>query len=109
MDGEHLLGIYACIADLTRQMLAAARSEEWETLIALEETCGAEFARLKASEDGSQRDAQYQRAKAELIRSALENEDQIRLLVKPWQVQLLAMIGHSGQQRRLHQTYAART
>ena len=106
MNGEHLLGIYSGIAELTRQMLAAARTAEWDALIALETTCGEEYARLKAAEDGFKRDAQYQRAKAALIQSALENDAQIRLLVSPWQAQLLAMIGHSGQHRRLEETYA---
>ena len=106
MDGDHILTIYSGIADLTRQMLAAARAGEWDTLIALEKACSAHFARLLAGEDNRPRNAEYQRRKAELIRSVLDDDAQIRLLVEPWQAQLSALIGHNGQQRRLRQTYA---
>ena len=106
MDGGHLLALYAGIARLTRQMLAAARAGEWDTLIALGQACSVHFARLQASEDNLPRDAKYQLAKGELIRGVLDNDAEIRLLVEPWQAQLLALIGHNGQRRRLHETYA---
>jgi hypothetical protein len=105
MDGGHLLALYAGIAELTRQMLAAARADEWETTIALGQACSVHLARLAASEDNLPRDAGYQHAKGELIRSALDNDAEIRLLVEPLQAQLLALIGHNGQRRRLHDTY----
>ena len=105
MDGDHILIIYSSIADLTGQMLAAARLGAWDTLIALEKACSAHFARLLADEDGRARDAEHQRRKGELIRGVLDDDAQIRLLVEPWQAQLAALIGHNGQQRRLRQTY----
>ena len=105
MDGEQILMIYSGIADLTRQMLAAARIGAWDTLVALENACSAHFARLLAREDSHPRDAGYQRRKAELIRSVLDDDAQIRLLVEPWQARLAELIGHNGQQRRLRQAY----
>ena len=105
MNGDQVLSIYASIADLTRQMLAAARIDAWDTLIALEKACSAHFARLLAGEDNRPRDAGYQRRKSELIRSVLADDAQIRLLVEPWQARLAALLGHNGQQRRLRQTY----
>ena len=107
MDGDYILMVYAGIADLTRQMLAAARSGDWDTLIALEKACSAHFARLAADDDGTPRDADYQRRKAELIRSVLDDDAQIRLLVEPWQARLSALIGDAGQQRRLRAAYAS--
>ena len=108
MDDDLELAIYAGIARLTGQMLAAARSNEWDTLIALEKACSTHFARLLAKEDGRPRDAQYQRRKAELIRGVLDDDAAIRLLVEPWQAQLLAMLGSTKHQRRLHETYVTR-
>ena len=105
MEGDHILIIYSSIADLTAQMLAAARLGAWDTLIGLEKACSTHFAQLLADDDSRPRDAAHQRRKGELIRSVLDDDAQIRLLVEPWQVQLAALIGHNGQQRRLRQTY----
>ena len=107
MDDDLELAIYAGIARLTGQMLAAARSNEWDTLIALEKACSTHFARLLAKEDGRPRDAQYQRRKSELIRGVLDDDAAIRLLVEPWQARLSTLLDHHGQQRRLQQTYIA--
>ena len=106
MDDDLVLAIYIRIADLTRQMLAAARIGEWDRLIALERACSTLFARLPAVEDDRPHSAEYQRRKAELIRGVLDDDAQIRMLVEPWQARLSALIDHHGQQRRLQQTYA---
>ena len=105
MDGDHILAIYSDITDLTGEMLVAAHSGAWDTLITLEKACSAHFARLLASEDGGSRDAGYQRRKGALIRKVLDDDAQIRLLVEPWQARLAELIGHNGQQRRLRQAY----
>ena len=105
MNGDHILIAYSSIADLTAQMLAAARLGAWDTLIALERECSAHFAQLLEDDDSLPRDAAHQRRKGELIRSVLDHDAQIRLLVEPWQVQLAALIGHNGQVQRLRQTY----
>ena len=107
MDDDLELELYSGIANLTRQMLAAARVGEWDTLIALEKACSTHFARLLAKEDGRPRDAQYQRRKSELIRGVLDDDAAIRLLVEPWQARLSTLLDHHGQQRRLQQTYTA--
>ena len=107
MQDDPALALYSGIADLTRQMLAAARAGDWDTLIALEKACGAEFARLLAGENGLPRDAEYQRRKADLIRGVLADDAQIRLLVEPWQARLAHLLGDSRQKQLLRRTYAS--
>ena len=105
MNGNQILAIYEEISRTTGQMLAAARSDDWDGLVALEKDCSGMFARLFEAEDGAPRDAEFQRRKGELIRGVLADDAQIRLLVEPWLVQLTAMIGSTRQQNRLSRAY----
>jgi len=106
MDGDrYILSIYESISRLTRQMLAAARSSDWDQLVALEKNCYAMFAQLFASTDGRPRSAEFRRRKTELICGVLDDDAQIRMLVEPWLVNLSALIGNTRQQTRLSQAY----
>ena len=105
MNGNHILAIYEDISRTTRRMLAAARGDDWDALVALETDCSAMFARLFETEDGALRDTEFQRRKGELIRGVLADDAQIRLLVEPWLAQLTTMIGSTRQQSRLNEAY----
>jgi flagellar protein FliT len=107
MNDEAILSVYQRIAELTEQMLAAARGSDWDTLLHLEHECRALFAQLSDGEDERVRDANFQRRKANLIRGVLDDDAQIRLLVEPWLAHLSELIGHTGRQRRLSDTYRA--
>ena len=107
VSGNQILAIYEDISGTTRQMLAAARSDDWDGLVTLEKDCSAMFARLFETEDGAPRDAEFQRRKGELIRGVLANDAQIRVLVQPWLIQLTAMIGSTRQESRLGSAYEA--
>lgn len=107
MNDDHILMTYERISLLTQQMLTAARSGEWDILVGLERDCSALFARLFSDENNRPRSADFQRHKAQLIRSVLDDDAEIRLLVDPWLTQLSALIGHTDHQRRLSQAYRA--
>ena len=107
MSDDLILTTYEHIARLTAQMLAAARSGEWDVLVALERDCSALFARLFSGEEEQPRSAEFQHRKARLIRGILDDDAEIRLLVEPWLNQLSQLIGHAGRERRLIQTYRA--
>ena len=105
MNEEQILATYASIARLTGQMLAAARAGAWDLLVALEKDCSALFARLFNFDDNQTRSHEFQRRKALLIRGVLDDDAEIRLLVEPWLAQLADLIGHTGRERRVAQTY----
>ena len=107
MSADTILAIYEDISRITRQMLEAARSDDWDQLVDLEKNCSARFAHLFELEDGSARDDEFRRRKGELIRDVLRDDAQIRLLVEPWLAHLSAMIGTTRQQGRLNQAYGA--
>ena len=105
MIEEQILSAYQDISRLTGQMLAVARNSEWDALVALERECSGIFAQLLNHDQEVPRSNDFQRRKAELIRGALDNDAEIRLLVEPWLTHLSELIGHSGRQPRLAQTY----
>jgi flagellar protein FliT len=107
MSDDQILLTYESISRVTKQMLAAARGGDWDALVRLERDCSAHFARLFSGEDERPRSAEFQSRKAQLIRSVLDDDARIRLLVEPWLEQLSALLCHSGQQRRLAQAYRA--
>ncbi len=105
MNEEQILSTYQNISYLTARMLAVARNGEWDALVALERECSGLFARLLDNEQELPRSNDFQRRKAESIRSALDNDAAIRLLVEPWLAHLSELIGHTGRQHRLAQAY----
>ena len=107
MNEDYILVTYESISRITKQMLAAARDGDWDTLVQRERDCSGLFARLVGGEDDRPRSAEFQCRKAELIRTVLDDDAEIRLLVEPWLNQLSALIGHTGHQRQLAQAYRA--
>jgi len=107
MNEDHILMTYEGISRVTKQMLAAARDSDWDALIQLERDCSGLFSRLMTGEDECPRSAQFQHRKAQLIRTVLDDDAEIRLLVEPWLTQLSSLIGHTGHQRKLSQAYRA--
>lgn len=105
MNGAQILAQYGEIAQLTRNMLAAARAAEWERLVELERTCSSYFARLFESGAAQPADATFINRKAALIRGILDDDAEIRLLVEPWLAQLSLLIGNTQQQSRLQRAY----
>jgi flagellar protein FliT len=104
-DGHYIIAQYTEIAAITKRMLDAARSSEWDTLCDLERDCGKYFERLLESGEEQPDDNHYRSRKAALIRGILDDDAEIRLLVEPWLAQLSQLIGSTQQQSRLHNAY----
>ncbi len=107
MQGEHILAQYTAIAQLTRNMLDAARESNWDKLVELERGCGAYFARLFEAGSTPPDDPAFVSRKAALIHGILNDDAAIRLLVEPWLAQLSLLIGNTQQQSRLQRAYRA--
>jgi flagellar protein FliT len=105
MNGAQIIAEYSEIAAITRRMLEAARSSEWDNLIELERGCGRHFARLFEIGGAQPDDPDYRSRKAALIRGILDDDAEIRLLVEPWLAQLSTLIGSTQQQSRLQRAY----
>ena len=53
MNSTEVLSLYESVSDLTGQMVAAARSRDWESLVELESSCARRIEALKAGEPPS--------------------------------------------------------
>ncbi len=104
MDNHQIMAIYEDAAGLTREMLGAARAEQWDDVAAKEKLCTEKLAALPSAMP-AQPDPLHQRRKAELIRSMLDDNAEIRVLAEPWLARLSELIGSTRQQSRLHHMY----
>jgi len=101
-----ILGYYEQVRDASSQMLQAARSNDWDALVAGEERCAAIIGKLQAcSDDVGRLDANAKKRTHEIIRAILANDAEIRDLTQPWLRQLESHLGASRMSRRIANTY----
>ncbi|HUO44411.1 MAG TPA: flagellar protein FliT [Burkholderiales bacterium] len=109
MNEQQTLEAYQKIHGIVERMAAAARRDEWDTVIALEHECRQQVDRLTAHQPPPAADAVANRRKAALIREILDYDAEIRRLAEPRLANLEAMLEVIGNQRLLKRAYGATT
>jgi flagellar protein FliT len=104
---EHILDVYATISAKTGEMLEAARSGDWDRLVALEQDCRALIETLKQSDAGADVGARFVQRKVALIRKVLADDAEIRKFTEPWMTQLEAYLGSARREHKLRRAYDA--
>ena len=84
MTSQEIISLYENVADITDQMLAAARSSDWERLAALESRCSSQVDLLRNAEPLAPLTGAVRERKVRIIRKILEDDRQIRSLTEPW-------------------------
>lgn len=108
MDNREILAIYETVADLTDQMLSAARTGNWEQLATLESRCSDQVEILKRNDAPQQPLSPVAREqKIRFIQKILEDDREIRNITEPWMAQLSAMMSSTGTERKLAKAYGA--
>jgi hypothetical protein len=97
MSAERHLHLYEDIAATTRRMVDAARGLDWDGLWAAEEECRALVERARAL-DAVELDERERQRKAELIRTMLRHDAEVRALAYPALARLDALV--RGPRRR---------
>lgn len=105
MDSHEVLSLYESVADITRQMLDAARIGDWEQLAELESRCSTQVAMLKNGEPSAAMTGVVRDRKVKIIRKILEDDRQIRDITEPWMARLSAMMNKGGNDRNAAQTF----
>jgi flagellar protein FliT len=95
-----LIQCYETIADTSRLMLAAARSDNWDEVVRLEGRCRELIAELKQVARTQHLGATEQRRRIELLRAILDNDAEMRVRAEPWLRQLERMITPPRTARR---------
>lgn len=88
---------YEKIAEVTSQILAAARDKEWHKIPDLEAQCAVELQKLKAAEKAPLAGAELQR-KIASIHKILAHDREIRDLLNPWMKQMDALFKRPAKQ-----------
>ncbi len=87
ISSEDVIDVYENVSQLTRQMLAAARSRDWDTLHRLERDCANEASRLRDGQPPSL-SGELRARKVRLLQAILADDREIRNITEPWMEQL---------------------
>jgi flagellar protein FliT len=104
-NAEQVIAIYENMSDLTGQMLDAARSRDWETLVELETRCAGHVRTLQAGEGPVMLAGPSRDRKISLIHKILADDKAIRDLTSPWMAELSALMSSARTERKLHSAY----
>jgi flagellar protein FliT len=99
-----LLQHYESIAAASRQMVAAARAQDWQRVQQLERHCVQQVQHLKTAARDLSLSAAEQSTRVRLLRGILADDAEIRRLAEPWLLDLehllLPRAARSGGPRR---------
>jgi flagellar protein FliT len=105
MNNEEIISLYESVATITEQMLAAARSADWEHLTALESHCASHARTLEKCETMTALSGSMRVRKLTIIQKILANDREIRNLTEPWMAQLSSLMNNTCTERKLFMTY----
>jgi flagellar protein FliT len=94
-----LIERYEAIAAVSRQMLAAARADDWTEVARLEACCRELIAELKQLARSQRLSVAEQRRRIELLRGILADDAEIRLRAEPWLRQLERLLAARAPRR----------
>ena len=81
---QGLLSYYEAIEHASQDMLEAARSGDWDTVVRLEGACAVLIARLKMAAGEQPMGAEEAALKGRIMHRILVNDAEIRNLAEPW-------------------------
>lgn len=105
MSTNEVLSVYETMAELSKQMLDAAASSDWDRLTQLETRCADQVARLRDGEAGVPFQGEQRVKKIALLKRLLDDDRKIRDLAMPKLAELSALISNTGTRRRLAHAY----
>ncbi|MES2935513.1 MAG: flagellar protein FliT [Pseudomonadota bacterium] len=105
MNSEEIISLYEAVSVITDQMVAAARSGDWEQLTLLESRCASHVNTLKQGEPPVALSGPSREKKVQIIHKILADDREIRNITEPWMAQLSALMNNAGAERKLAIAY----
>lgn len=96
---------YEAMAQLAGQMLEAARHEQWDELVALEQQRATVLSELMADAAQGAIPDEVADQVVRLIGAILEADAEITPLAQAWQDELKGLLGSMGTERKISQAY----
>lgn len=106
MDQAQILAVYGAAWSATQRMLEAARAEQWDTLIELEQSRDGLLAQVMQA-PVIPADPQQAAETARLIRSILAADQQIQGLTRAWMDEINGVLGSVQAEKKLLKAYDA--
>lgn len=97
-----LLDYYQAIESASHNMLDAARSGDWDTVVKLEGACAVLIAQLKHAAQAHAMGPDELALKSRIMQRILVNDAEIRNLAEPWINDLSRMVGGASDPRHMH-------
>jgi flagellar protein FliT len=107
MNSFELLIVYEKVAQITADMLVAARANDWELLSKLESDCSGHVSTLKKFEGPTELPPELKTKKVAIIKQILADDRSIRDITEPWMQNLANLMKSSSTSRKLSQSYGA--
>lgn len=85
---QMLIDYYKSIEESSRQMLDAAKSQDWEQVVRCEGVCAVLIEQLRLRGHSEELQPDQRREKTQIMQRILFNDAQIRYLAEPWLEQL---------------------
>jgi len=104
---NYIISCYESMSTASGEMLAAARRNDWDSMIAAERVCAQIVEKLKAMDNVVPNNPQLRQRKAEIIRKVLAEDAEIRNLTQPWLQQLEGFLKNAGTTRKVSHAYSA--
>lgn len=108
INSQEIIALYEAVSAITDQMLAAARSADWDKLVELEERCASHVQILRENEPPQPLTGGLRERKVQIIHKILADDREIRNLTEPWMAQLAALMNSAGTERKLSNAYGAK-
>ncbi len=104
-----ILGIYEEMDRISAQMVEAARANNWDRLVALEQDVSSLRHRLDACNRSVQLSEEERSRKVALIHHILDNDAEVRRHTEPWMEGVRQFLGNGTRGRNLRRAYGAGT
>lgn len=105
MNSEEVISLYESVAQITKQMLAAARQGNWDQLATLESDCAGHVHLLQAGEAPIKLTSELRHRKVVVIKQILADDREIREITEPWMARLSNLISSNNTERKLSVAY----
>lgn len=101
------IDLYQEMNALSAGMVEAAQAQDWDRLVALEQSVSALRNELQRDDESIILSPAERELKAALIQQILDNDAEIRRHTEPWMEHVRGYLGDTRARRRIDQAYGA--
>ena len=105
MDHTTVVPLYEEIAQITSQMLVAAKDKNWERLHELENGCSVLINKIKSTNENVVPFGPAYQRKIVSIKKIMANDLEIRIMAEPWMAKIDGLMQSSEERQLLLRRY----